>query len=201
MPRRSSRAVPAPSTATEPALKRRASARLASAKSPPKKQKTVKSTPKESKYFNDKAFVTSGSESDDASDSQSTVSTDNGVKGKSLSQAQEPMLTSQRTGQKRVKRVKNTRTKRAGRAQRDSMLTTVGTPSDLDTDAEQKLKTELWREGVKTGLGPGKEIFIEKPKARDPGNVPYQDDALHPNTKLFLEDLAENNDRMWLKGN
>jgi hypothetical protein len=59
---------------------------------------------------------------------------------------------------------------------------------------------ELWREGVSTGLGPGKEVFIRKPKARDPGNIPYQDHTLHPNTLLFLQDLAKHNDRQWLKG-
>jgi hypothetical protein len=61
-------------------------------------------------------------------------------------------------------------------------------------------KKELWREGVKTGLGPGKEVFIKKPKARDPGDIPYRDDTLHPNTMLFLKDLAKNNERQWLKG-
>lgn len=59
---------------------------------------------------------------------------------------------------------------------------------------------ELWREGVRTGLGPGKEVFIKKPKPRDPGNIPYQDHTIHPNTMLFLKDLKENNEREWLKG-
>lgn len=59
---------------------------------------------------------------------------------------------------------------------------------------------ELWREGVRTGLGPGKEVFFARPKAREAGDTPYQDETLHPNTKLFLEDLAQNNDRQWLKG-
>ncbi|EEA26944.1 conserved hypothetical protein [Talaromyces marneffei ATCC 18224] len=58
---------------------------------------------------------------------------------------------------------------------------------------------ELWREGVKTGLGPGKEVFIKKPKARDLGGIDYKDDAIHPNTMLFLKDLKENNERQWLK--
>ncbi|RMZ81339.1 hypothetical protein DV738_g2144, partial [Chaetothyriales sp. CBS 135597] len=29
----------------------------------------------------------------------------------------------------------------------------------------------LWREGVKTGLGPGKQVFIEKPKPRGDGGI------------------------------
>ncbi|KAN0076256.1 Conserved hypothetical protein (DUF2461) domain containing protein [Elaphomyces granulatus] len=58
---------------------------------------------------------------------------------------------------------------------------------------------ELWREGVRTGLGPGKEVFIKKPKARSPGGILYQDEIIHPNTILFLQDLKENNERQWLK--
>ncbi|WEW56729.1 hypothetical protein PRK78_002178 [Emydomyces testavorans] len=58
---------------------------------------------------------------------------------------------------------------------------------------------ELWREGVKAGLGPGKEVFIELPNARDPGNTPYEDHTIHPNTMLFLKDLKANNNREWLK--
>lgn len=59
--------------------------------------------------------------------------------------------------------------------------------------------SEVWREGVKTGLGPGKEVIIKKPKARAAGKTPYADDTLHPNTLLFLADLKKNNDREWLK--
>ena len=58
---------------------------------------------------------------------------------------------------------------------------------------------ELWRPGVKTGLAPGEQIFIKLPKAREAGKTPYKDNAIHPNTLLFLADLKENNDREWLK--
>ena len=58
---------------------------------------------------------------------------------------------------------------------------------------------EVWRPGVKTGLGPGKQVIIKKPKARDAGKIPYKDETIHPNTFLFLKDLAANNDRDWLK--
>lgn len=68
------------------------------------------------------------------------------------------------------------------------------------SDASTVEGKELWREGVRTGLGPGKEVFVAKPKARDAGGVEYQDESLHPNTKLFLLDIAKNNDRQWMKG-
>ena len=58
---------------------------------------------------------------------------------------------------------------------------------------------ELWRPDVKTGLGPGTQVIIDKPKARLAGKVPYKDDTIHPHTMLFLQELAANNDREWLK--
>ena len=58
---------------------------------------------------------------------------------------------------------------------------------------------ELWRQGVKAGLGPGKQVFIEKPKPRSDGGVKYIPHRIHPNTMLFLADLKKNNDREWLK--
>ncbi|KIW71415.1 hypothetical protein, variant 1 [Phialophora macrospora] len=58
---------------------------------------------------------------------------------------------------------------------------------------------ELWRPGVKTGLGPGKQVFIEKPKPRGDGGIKYLPGTVHPNTMAFLKDLKANNDREWLK--
>ena len=58
---------------------------------------------------------------------------------------------------------------------------------------------QLWREGVKAGLGPGKQVFIEKPKPRGDGGIKYVPDRIHPNTMAFLADLKKNNDRQWLK--
>ncbi|RMZ74345.1 glycoside hydrolase family 92 [Pyrenophora seminiperda CCB06] len=56
---------------------------------------------------------------------------------------------------------------------------------------------ELWKPGAK--LEPGTQLIIKKPKARDAGDTPYLDHTIHPNTMLFLKDLAANNDRQWLK--
>lgn len=58
---------------------------------------------------------------------------------------------------------------------------------------------DLLRPGVKTGLGPGTEVVIKKPKARHAGKTAYRDETIHPNTILFLADLKANNERQWLK--
>jgi hypothetical protein len=58
---------------------------------------------------------------------------------------------------------------------------------------------ELWRQGVKAGLGPGKAVFIERPKPRGDGGIPYVPGRIHPNTMAFLGDLKRNNEREWLK--
>jgi hypothetical protein len=68
-----------------------------------------------------------------------------------------------------------------------------------DKNAHVASTSDLWRPGVKTGLGPGTQVVIQKPKARDAGSTPYTDERIHPNTMLFLKDLAANNDREWLK--
>ena len=74
----------------------------------------------------------------------------------------------------------------------------VGRKQDGRTSKSSKGQ-ELWRPGVKAGLGPGKQVLIKIPKAREAGKTPYRDDTIHPNTLLFLRDLADNNDREWLK--
>jgi hypothetical protein len=72
---------------------------------------------------------------------------------------------------------------------------------ETESSARKAVKgQELWREGVRTGLGPGNEVFIKKPKARDTGGIPYRNNVIHPNTMLFLQDLKEHNEREWLKG-
>jgi hypothetical protein len=58
---------------------------------------------------------------------------------------------------------------------------------------------ELWRQGVKAGLGPGKAVFIERPKPRGDGGIKYVPERIHPNTMAFLGDLKKNNDREWMK--
>lgn len=75
----------------------------------------------------------------------------------------------------------------------------VTSKSQTTTTAIRSREGDLWRPGVKTGLGPGTQVIIKKPKARPAGKTPYQDETIHLNTMLFLEDLKINNDRQWLK--
>lgn len=58
---------------------------------------------------------------------------------------------------------------------------------------------ELLKEGVRTGLEPGKEVIIKAIRARDDGGIPYTPSTIHPNTMIFLEELKKDNDREWLK--
>lgn len=200
MPPRSTRAAPAADEVADSAPKRRASARVAGASSAAlKKQKydsgtpdkSAKSTATESKYFQKnkakkpkrKSRSSSEEEEDDDED---FISENDG--DEDLSEAESDFWrpeAAESAGKEAITQaVKGFAKKR-------------GAKSEASRSSEDN---ELWREGVKTGLGPGKEVFIAKPKARDPGDVPYNDDTLHPNTMLFLEDLTKNNDRQWLKG-
>lgn len=194
MPPRSTRAAPA-KEAPESAPKRRASARVAGASNAAlKKQKydssapdkSVKSTTRKSKYFQkDEAkkpkrnAKRATKPQDDYEDEEPGDSSD------ADSDFWQPEQSSTAGKEEISQAVKDFENNRA-------------TKSDAPGSSEKK---DLWREGVKTGLGPGREVFIEKPKARDPGDVPYEDNTLHPNTILFLKDLTKNNERQWLKGN
>ncbi|ORY12291.1 hypothetical protein BCR34DRAFT_563868 [Clohesyomyces aquaticus] len=73
----------------------------------------------------------------------------------------------------------------------------TGKGAGIPVRKKQMDEKELWKPGAK--LEPGTQIVIKKPKARDAGETPYTDDTIHPNTMLFLKDLAANNDRQWLK--
>ncbi|RMY53400.1 hypothetical protein D0865_05274 [Hortaea werneckii] len=75
---------------------------------------------------------------------------------------------------------------------------TQGKRSQSSTAVKTK-GTDVWRTGVKAGLGPGNEVVIKRPKARAAGSIPYSDESIHPNTFLFLQELKENNNREWLK--
>ena len=48
---------------------------------------------------------------------------------------------------------------------------------------------------------PPKVTIIPLPKAREAGDIPYEDGRLHENTMLFLKDLKANNNREWMRCN
>ncbi|KAL5051038.1 hypothetical protein BDW71DRAFT_194134 [Aspergillus fruticulosus] len=198
MPTRSTRAAPATAAAPAPesAPKRRASARVAGASTAAlKKQKhnstvpdkSVKSTAKRSKYFKtDEAAKPKRKAKKRAVESEDDFIAKDDEDGHSSGSDSDFWHSEVPTtaGRKAI-----SQTAKDFAQKRGTLLEAPVSPG----------KKELWREGVKTGLGPGKEVFIKKPKARDPGDIPYTDDTLHPNTMLFLKDLAKNNERQWLK--
>lgn len=148
-----------------------------------------KSTPRKSPHFTKKQAaeepqpenITSSSESaSEAADEEASGYEDedqSAVSSSPESEIEQDMYASEESGPARKKRKAN--------------QTAKGT-----TATKGK---ELWREGVKTGLGPGKQVIIAKPRARPAGKIPYAHNYIHPNTMLFLRDLAANNDREWLK--
>ncbi|KAL4898821.1 hypothetical protein BDV59DRAFT_10569 [Aspergillus ambiguus] len=198
MSRRSSRAAPVSpaAPAVAPAPKRRASTRLStSSQSESKRQKSqdrrssttksARSTETKSKYFQNKDSSESSSEPEDPTSDYEAPAGAASEGSPSNEEAVGKPITEQ------------TKTKRLSKSREKVKKTEAQNSPESDSAAlEDK---QLWKEGVKTGLGPGKEVFIKKPKARDPGNVAYKDQTLHPNTLLFLKDLAKNNERAWLK--
>jgi len=196
MARRSSRPEP---TEAPAAQKRRASARLSASQGEVKRVKSssalgdVNSTSKKSKYFEAESSDELSNE-DGESDSGSAYEEqglDSPTPESDLEADEDPdsALESEEETQPSKSKAKP---KAKGKA---ASKQSSATPEHATLKGK-----ELWREGVRTGLGPGKEVFFAKPKAREAGDTPYQDETLHPNTKLFLEDLAQNNDRQWLKG-
>lgn len=76
--------------------------------------------------------------------------------------------------------------------------TNKGRKAVPSSNKKKKVQQEIWKANAK--LAPGTRVIIKRPKAREAGDTPYTDDTIHPNTMLFLEDLAAHNDRQWLKG-
>ncbi|PGH13205.1 hypothetical protein AJ79_03762 [Helicocarpus griseus UAMH5409] len=160
--------------------------------------KPARSTGRKSKYFTKEPAESLDAESPETPDVASATPSAYGEGGEdsaaALSGTDEPE-TAQDESESEAKPTK----KRggwgwaAGRKRKNT-----GDEAGTSSTKERKGK-ELWREGVKAGLGPGKEVFIKLPKARDAGDTPYEDGTIHPNTMLFLKDLKKNNQREWFK--
>ncbi|KAJ6151295.1 hypothetical protein N7470_007889, partial [Penicillium chermesinum] len=158
MARRSSQPAPA-----EAAPKRRASTRLSASHGEVKRVKSNatlsgKSTSKKSKYFEADSSDEPSSDSEDG-DSGSAY------EGNESEASPDPESEELQDSEEEV-RAKGGQRRKGG------------------SGAKADPGKELWREGVRTGLGPGTEVFIPKPKPRDAGGVKYQDETLHP-TRSF----------------
>ncbi|KAH0564976.1 hypothetical protein GP486_001639 [Trichoglossum hirsutum] len=179
-----------PSTVVATRQSKRLKAEAVSARTKARSQVQVKQTPKKSKHFglqatrhsnrNEDYAELSGSEQGSEYLSESSYEDDGAA---AISTPAEP------------------KGERRDSGEEDTMLNIRPGTTKRRSTLETKLPTgrELLKEGVRAGLGPGKEVRIKLPKAREAGDIPYQDDKIHPNTLLFLRDLRSNNDRDWLK--
>jgi hypothetical protein len=147
----------------------------------------VKSTPTKSKYFEDP-----DSGDDEVPESADELA-DSGYEDEDLSAIEEPSGTETGTDDDFDSEGEGKKRGPKGRVKKPK----VGATSAIST-VLQKGK-ELWRAGVSTGLGPGKQVYIEKPKPRGDGGIKYVPERIHPHTMAFLKDLKNNNDREWLK--
>ncbi|GAD97878.1 conserved hypothetical protein [Paecilomyces variotii No. 5] len=208
MPRRSSRVVPQSAAAAAPTPKRRPSAPLdtTAAVSSSKRQKTgspaagersIRSTAKTSKYFQNSVSKRPGTAAESQSDPGSDSAPEESGSAYDVESASSEQDSETPAEDDTPKKRRNQGGRRkSAKEKAPEAHTHEQEQNEIITATKGK---ELWREGVRTGLGPGKQVFIKKPKARDPGNTPYQDQTIHPNTMLFLQDLKENNERQWLK--
>jgi len=149
----------------------------ASSSNRPRRVASTHTAPKQSKYFERSEEEESGDEA-----SESGYEDENGVESQqSDNNTEEDDYDSDEEERKPAKRSRKL---------------------NLKKDAVAEVlegKNDLWREGVKTGLGPGHQVFIAKPKARGDGGIPYMPEKIHPHTMEFLKDLKKNNDRVWFK--
>jgi hypothetical protein len=114
-------------------------------------------TSTKSKYFEDP-------ESDEAEDPSSEEAEESGYEDGDTSAA-EVSPSSESESEEEDTKPKRAKTKgRTGQTK-----TGAGVGGRLSAVIEQG--RELWRHGVKAGLGPGKQVFIEKPKPRGDGGI------------------------------
>ena len=149
-------------------------------------ENTPKSTtPKKSKYFDGP-----DSDEDDEDEIESQGPEESGYEDEDASATEpDPSGSESESEDDYDSQEDNKRKKRQGKPPGKARANGTSTVANKD----------LWREGVKTGLGPGKQVFIAKPKPKGDGGVKYVSDKIHPNTMSFLTDLKANNDREWLK--
>jgi hypothetical protein len=198
MARRSLRVASSPATpkkrpsSSTPVTAERTSKRLRSAEKPDTAS-AAKSTPKKSKYFESEPADAEAS-SVEAEISESGYEDEEGSAAASEESSPESEYYDDDSEDQKPKKRGRGRTSAGSKKESNE----AGKETEVAVRSGGKGK-ELWRPGVKTGLGPGKQVFIKIPKARGPGRTPYQDGTIHPNTMAFLGDLKANNEREWMK--
>ncbi|KAK2795893.1 hypothetical protein FQN50_009671 [Emmonsiellopsis sp. PD_5] len=188
---------PSPSLDTTRAAKRTKSS---GTKPLPREAKPRKSTGTKSKYFEEQPSESLDAESTELSEVAST--TPSAYEGSKQDSAGVPSDMDEAESIQGDSESEPKKKKRGGwgwSGGRKKKTKEDATETEAGSSAAGKKGKELWREGVRTGLGPGKEVFIKIPQARDAGDTPYEDGTIHPNTMLFLKDLKANNQREWLK--
>jgi hypothetical protein len=179
MPRRSAKQAKAP--AGRSSSKRPASPK---AGTPIRQSKRAKATPAKSSYFehnSDEEDIEEASEfGEDAEGGQESAYDDVEAKITPSPSTDSDIEPDESNG-------KDEKPHKKGQPKKGVLMAIRGVTKDKD----------LWKPGAK--LPPGTQVIIKKPKARGVGDTPYTDETIHPNTMLFLKDLAANNDRAWLK--
>lgn len=158
----------------------------------PKRQSTFKAAPTKSDYFSHESSESDEKDEDSAMESP-------GVESSELDSLPDDQELEVESSISEEEEDFDEESKRSHGSASAKKSTRRKSGSRIGGKAAPSAKSELWRPGVPTGLESGTQVVIKKPKARDAGNIPYTDDTIHPNTLLFLEDLAANNDRGWLK--
>ncbi|KAL2380681.1 hypothetical protein RJ035_006697 [Blastomyces gilchristii] len=169
-------------------------------KSAAREPKPVKSTDKKSKYFRNQHAASVDAETTELSEvaSNTPAAYEEGEEGDEDSLSIPPVRDESESESKPTKK-RGSRGWASGRKKATEATQGSRREKAVSSASTAGKGKELWREGVKTGLGPGKEVFIKLPKPRDAGDTPYEDNTIHPNTLLFLKDLKANNQREWLK--
>jgi hypothetical protein len=153
------------------------------------KQPAPKSTPTKSRYFKKSQKEEERDASEEQDESSAAEPEDSGYEDEPISNASD---SEDDDGGDEISSEEDTKSKKRKRAKKPE-------PKTSQPAGKRAKGQELWREGVSTGLEPGVQVVIPKPKPREAGKTPYKKDTIHPNTLLFLGDLKENNDREWLK--
>src|SRR5699024_4918674 len=124
--------------------------------------KSVKTTAKKSKYFKQETSEIEASESKDGSEREGSVYEFAHEDSQDVSETPElksPGAASMGHGAEKDQSSKQGKRGQQKAQGRDSSTKNEDERSDVEDDAVTSLMNkELWREGVKTGLGPGKEV-------------------------------------------